>query len=221
MVQGAVLRLILILQVVFLVLLLVALGVIIWRSRGQTSSREQISASGRTWLDYGNFFIVALGLVLAIIGFLVVLAFLGRFNDGTQALGFLTALFGAITGLVGTYFGVRSSSEARAGAERLAHAAGGTPTPTITIAPPDANPGVSTTHTVTATVTSVDGSPAADVPVTFTVTAGPDMDTPPQTIRTDAFGRAPFTFTNNGTAGTDAIEAAALGGKGTTKVTFE
>jgi hypothetical protein len=141
------------------------------------------------------------------------------FDDPTQVLALLSALFGTIVGLVGTYFGVKSSSEAREGAERLA--GGGTTTPTITIAPPDANPGVSTTHTVTATVTSVDGSPAADVPVTFTVTAGPDMDTPPQTIRTDAFGRAPFTFTNNGTAGTDAIEAAALGGKGTTKVTFE
>jgi hypothetical protein len=73
---------------------------------------------------------------------------------------------------------------------------------------------------VTATVTSVDGSPAADVPVTFTVTAGPDMDTPPQTIRTDTFGRAPFTFTNNGTAGTDTIEADALGRKDTATVTF-
>jgi hypothetical protein len=36
----------------------------------------------------------------------------------------------------------------------------------------------------------------------------------------DEFGRAIFTFTNNGTAGTDTIEAVALGGTGTARVEF-
>lgn len=172
----------------------------------------------RTWLDYGNFFIVALGLASVLIGFLAILLFTNRFTDITQALGFLTALFGAITGLVGTYFGVKSSTEAREGAERLA--GGGTTTPTITIAPQTATLRVSEGHRMTAIVTSADGSPAADVPITFTVTAGPDTGTTQQTIRTDASGQASFTFTNNGTAGTDTIEVAALGGKGTATVTF-
>jgi hypothetical protein len=43
--------------------------------------------------------------------------------------GFLTALFGAITGLVGTYFGVKTSSDAREGAQRLAAGRSGDTTP--------------------------------------------------------------------------------------------
>jgi hypothetical protein len=68
-----------------------------------------------SWLEFGSFFVVALGIVAVIIGFLSILLFLNTFEDGTQALGFLTALFGAITGLVGTYFGVKTSSDAREG----------------------------------------------------------------------------------------------------------
>ena len=108
------------LQIVVIVLLLVILGVIFWRSQGQTSSQGAAPTSGRRWLDYGNFFIVALGLSFAMIGFFVVLYFLNRFQDGTQAIGFLTTLFGVITGLVGTYFGIKASGDARRGAEDLA-----------------------------------------------------------------------------------------------------
>jgi hypothetical protein len=121
-----------ILQTVIIVLLLVVLGVIYWRSRGQTSLQGSAPASGRMWLDYGNFFIVALGLVFAMIGFLVVLYFHGGFQDGTQALGFLTALFGVITGLVGTYFGVKSSGDAALrSAEALARNGTTPPSPTV------------------------------------------------------------------------------------------
>lgn len=59
------------------------------------------------------------------IGSGVVLFFLGRFEDVNQALGFLTAFFGAIVGLVGTCFGIKSSSDAAAGAQQLAAGTGG------------------------------------------------------------------------------------------------
>jgi Bacterial Ig-like domain (group 1) len=179
-----------------------------------------LSQGQRTWQDYGNFYIVAIGLALVVIGFLIVLQ-IYQPTDGAEALGFLTAFFGAIVGLVGTFFGVKASADARAGAETLTTSAGGvgTTTPTITIDPPTATTGVSQPHDVTATVTSVDGSPAANVEVTFTVTDGPDLNTT-STATTDAFGRASFTLTNNGTAGTDTIEAAALRGTGTAKVEF-
>src|SRR5215213_9565732 len=78
----------------------------------------------RTWLDYGNFFIVASGLAAVLIGYLVIMQFAPP-ADGAQALGFLTALFGAIVGLVGTYFGVKQSADAREGAEKLAALSGG------------------------------------------------------------------------------------------------
>ena len=175
----------------------------------------------RTWLDYGNFFIVASGLASVLVGFLVILQFAPP-DDGTQALGFLTALFGAIAGLVGTYFGVKQSADARAGAEKLAALSGGvgTTAPTITIDPPTATLNTNQPHEVTATVTSVDGSPAANVDVTFVVTEGPDLNIT-ETQTTDGFGRADFAFTNNGSAGTDTIEASALEGKGTATVDFE
>jgi hypothetical protein len=127
--------------------------------RSGTKSKDQ-----QSWLDYGNFFIVATGLAAGLLGFLIVLLFLGRFTDTAQGLGFLTALFGVITGLVGTYFGVKQSSDAREGAEQLA--LGANTAPTISITPATDRKVPSATHKVTATVISVDGSSAAKIPVT-------------------------------------------------------
>lgn len=175
----------------------------------------------KTWLDYGNFFIVASGLVSVLIGFLVILQFAPP-DDETQALGFLTALFGAIAGLVGTYFGVKQSADAREGAEKLATLSGSVSTtaPTITIEPPTATLNLNQPHEVTATATSVDGSPTANEAVTFAITDGPDLNIT-STEMTDEFGRAAFKFTNKGSAGTDTIEATALEGKGTATVNFK
>jgi type IV secretory pathway VirB6-like protein len=47
----------------------------------------------------------------------------GVFDDPTQVLAILSALFGTIVGLVGTYFGVKASSDAREGAQDQATAA--------------------------------------------------------------------------------------------------
>src|SRR5215213_1039314 len=107
-------------QVGFILFLLVAIILVaVLVVRTGVGSRS-ISQGERSWLDYGNFFVVTWGIVAVIIGFLSILLFLDRFTDITQALGFLTALFGAIVGLVGTYFGVKTSSDAREGAQRLA-----------------------------------------------------------------------------------------------------
>jgi len=69
----------------------------------------------RSWLDYGSLFVVLWSILAVIIGFLSVLGFLGRFGDVNQALGFLTAFFGAIVGITGTYFGIKTSADATAG----------------------------------------------------------------------------------------------------------
>jgi hypothetical protein len=96
----------------------------------------------RGWLDYGNFFIVAAGIVGVLVAWFAIL----QFPPSKQALGFLTALLGAIVGLVGTFFGVKQSADAREGAEKARNrteerglAGGGvvTTTPTITIEPPE------------------------------------------------------------------------------------
>jgi hypothetical protein len=163
---------------------------------------------------------VAFGITAVFFGFIVMLLFSDTFtNDIATALGFLTALFGAITGLVGTYFGVKSSSDARQGAQDLAS---GTRTATITITPPEANEVLQATHTVTASVLTATGTAAAAVPVTFSVTSGPDAaHIHPTVVTTDPSGQAPFTVTNHGNTGTDTIEATALGGRATATVTFE
>jgi hypothetical protein len=69
------------------------------------------------------------GITAVFLGFLVMLLFADRFGELASALGFLTALFGAVTGLVGTYFGIKSSSDAREGAQRLAASPAGDTTP--------------------------------------------------------------------------------------------
>ena len=85
----------------------------------------------RSWLDYGSLFVVLWSILAVIIGFLSVLGFLGRFGDVNQALGFLTAFFGAIVGITGTYFGIKTSADATAGAQRLAANGGDTTPPQV------------------------------------------------------------------------------------------
>lgn len=73
-------------------------------------------------LLYGNFFVVSLGTITALIGFLVAFPLLisGVFKEPTQVIALLSALFGTIVGLVGTYFGVKASSDATKQAHQLA-----------------------------------------------------------------------------------------------------
>jgi hypothetical protein len=201
--------------------LVVAIALMVFLVVRTGVGRKTLSEGERSWLDYGNLYVVAFGIAAVLIGFLVILLFLDRFADRVQALGFLTALFGVITGLVGTYFGVKQSADAREGAEKVALAGGvGSTAPTVVITPAVETRNAAANHTVTATVTSVDSSPAVSVPVTFTITDGPDVNTTGAQT-TDSSGKASFTFNNNGTAGTDTIEAASLGGKGRAKVTFQ
>ena len=84
----------------FVLGLLILLGMLVWRVDEP--------------MKYGNFFVVALGITTALMGFLVAFPLLisGVFKDPTQVLAILSALFGAIVGLVGTFFGVKASSDA-------------------------------------------------------------------------------------------------------------
>jgi len=176
----------------------------------------------RSWLDYGNLFIVAFGIAAVIVGFLVLLLFIRPLPDGRGALAFLAALFGVVTGLVGTYFGVKQSADAREGAHdmvRRSRGVGNT-TPIITIEPLTDTKEVHAKHEVTARVTSVDKSPAGNTPVTFTVTKGPDRDVKEKKKNTDEHGSAKWSFTNNGKEGQDTIEARALGSSGRATVEF-
>jgi hypothetical protein len=86
-------------------------------------------------LEYGNFFVVVLGILTALVGYLVAFPLLvsGVFEDPTQVLALLSALFGTIVGLVGTFFGVKTSSDARQDAQTLASSAiaGGSTPPQV------------------------------------------------------------------------------------------
>ena len=92
-------------------------------------------------LHFGNFFVVSLGILAALIGFLIAfpLVVSGVFTDPTQVIALLSGLFGTIVGLVGTYFGVKSSGDASQRAQELAKATmvGALPetTPDGTVAP--------------------------------------------------------------------------------------
>jgi hypothetical protein len=116
---------------------------------GSRTSGDERSSSD----PFGSFYVVALGITAVVFGFLVILLFANRFEDLTSALGFLTALFGAITGLVGTYFGIKTSSDAREGAQRLAASPTGDTTPpeVISTSPVDravdVDPGINPTAT--------------------------------------------------------------------------
>jgi hypothetical protein len=96
----------------------------------------------------------------------------------------------------------------------------GTTAPMVTITPATERKPPGDDHTVTATVMSVDGTPAANVSVTFTIRDGPDVNAR-GALTADSSGHANWTFQNNGNEGIDTIEAAALGGTGTATVEFK
>ncbi len=111
---------------VVVVAILIFLGVLIAAAvvTGMVVSlkrRDAAGARGQSWLDYGNFFIVAIGIVAVFLAFLIALLTNSTlFRDPAQLLAVLAALFGVIGTLVGTYFGVKAGSDAAQGAQDLA-----------------------------------------------------------------------------------------------------
>lgn len=87
-------------------------------------------------------------------------------------------------------------------------------TGSITLTPPTATNPAGTSHQVTATVTSA-GNPVAAKLVSFSVTAGPNIGqvsdpgecSVNSNCTTDSNGQVSWTYTSNGTAGTDTIRA--------------
>jgi hypothetical protein len=65
---------------------------------------------------------VIFGIMTALIGFLIAfpLVVSPEFTDPTQVIALLSAVFGTIVGLVGTCFGVKSSSDAGQQAQNIA-----------------------------------------------------------------------------------------------------
>jgi hypothetical protein len=148
---------ILVVSAIFLIGLLILIGIFAWRTEDP--------------LNYGNFFVVALGITTALFGFLLAFPLLvsGIFDDPTQVLALLSALFGAIVGLVGTYFGIKASSDAREDAQKLA-------SETITSDPSPPK------------VSSVNPLPGAErVPPDTAVTATFSKDMNPATIDPNTF----------------------------------
>lgn len=79
------------------------------------------------------------------------------------------------------------------------------PSTGLSLAPKTATNPVGTSHTVTATVVSSD-IPQEGASVTFTVTAGPN-EGETEIGTTDESGQVAFSYTSNGSVGTDTIEA--------------
>jgi hypothetical protein len=83
----------------------------------------------------------------------------------------------------------------------------------INLSPASSTNPVSTTHTVTATITDQLGNPKPGILVTFQVISGPNTGAEatgvyvPSDSKTDANGQVTFTYTSNGTPGTDQIIA--------------
>jgi hypothetical protein len=86
----------------------------------------------------------------------------------------------------------------------------------IVLSPTSATNPVGTQHTVTAKVTNGNGQPVSGALVTFDVISGPNQGAT-GTDTTDANGEATFTYTDNGGAGTDQIQASFLDSNEETK----
>jgi Bacterial Ig-like domain len=121
----------------------VLLGWYAWgRGGAAVTAAAGTSATGerKSWLDYGNFFIVALGILVTAIAFLVALYLVitlqpdtGLITDSNEVLAFLTAFFGVVGTLVGAFFAVKTSSDQATGATNLAGSLAGADTTPPTI----------------------------------------------------------------------------------------
>jgi hypothetical protein len=124
--------------IVFMGLIVILVAVVCYK----ILTAPDVPVGSRSWLDYGNFFIVALGILAVLLAFLVTMLFSRRFFENpSQVLALLTALFGVIGTLVGTYFGVKAGSDAAQGAQNLASGATTTTGPEILSVQP--SPGTS------------------------------------------------------------------------------
>src|SRR5215204_7260156 len=125
---------------------------------------------GRSFLDYGPFFMVALGIVAALVGFSVLMLFIGPsvIGDFERALGLLAALFGIIGTLVGTYFGIRSSLEVSEGAVKLALSGSDTTPPVVSLVNPQKDEeNVAKDAKIRATFSKAMDTPTVEAPGTF------------------------------------------------------
>src|SRR5215210_1590462 len=181
-----------IILIVLVLAIVIALIYLVYRvvqgqqPQGQQPQGQQPPGE-RSWQEYGSLYVVLWGMVIAGIGFLTVLlvVLLGGFKEVNQALGFMTAFFGAIVGLVGTYFGIKTSADATAGAQKLAATNGGDTTQprVLSIAPPDQAVDVLPDIQPTATF-SKDMDPATISPTTFNLLdLGTGKQVPPSTPR--------------------------------------
>jgi hypothetical protein len=75
-------------QVGFILFLLIGIALLTLAAIRTGGARTSLPQGEQSWLDFGSFFVVALGIVAVIIGFLSILLFLSTFEDRTQALGF-------------------------------------------------------------------------------------------------------------------------------------
>jgi hypothetical protein len=73
-------------QIALVAVLLVAIGAIAFMLVRTGMGSGMLSRDERTWLDYGNLYVVALGIGAVTVGFLVMLLFLNQFPDRGQAL---------------------------------------------------------------------------------------------------------------------------------------
>jgi Bacterial Ig-like domain len=110
---------------------------------------------------------VALGIVSVLLAFLAAMVFATRlFQNATQILAVLTALFGVIGTLVGTYFGVKAGSDAAEGAQSLARAVSPNEPTILSVEPRHGSTNVDPNTAVTATF-SEDMDPATITELTF------------------------------------------------------
>jgi hypothetical protein len=146
------------------IVLLGFIGFVIWDVRRNILRPVQQPEAGQPrpqqFVVYGHLIVVCLGIVAVIIAFLITMLFSADlFQKTTQVLAILTALFGVIGTLVGTYFGIKASTDATHTAQQQTQTAqqqvhdmvSSTPLTVVSVNPPrdveDVKPDTSITAT--------------------------------------------------------------------------
>lgn len=186
------------------IVLLGFIGVLIWDVRRNILQTEAGQSRPGQFVVYGHLIVVSLGIVAVVIAFLITMLFSADlFQKTNQVLAILTALFGVIGTLVGTYFGIKASSDATHTAQQQTQTAqqqvrdmvSGTPLTVVSVNPPndveDVKPDTSITATFSDemdpasikgtdhfTLVRVDTEHTAHTPVVGDVDYGPPTNHP-------------------------------------------
>jgi len=111
-------------MLIFIIGVFVFLAYAVFKAGSSAARGSNGQEQSSPFMEFGHLIIVTLGIVAVLVAFLVTMLFSADlFQRTAEVLAILTAVFGVIGTLVGTYFGIKASTDATQTAQQQTEAA--------------------------------------------------------------------------------------------------